>query len=124
MKLRMLARPLRPPPDATDGAGLQPDDWRLFNESLVRIKVSLRSGIRLGATTIGGSNNFAVNNLISGNHTLRIVCIIAPDKVGTLGVSLSQGLTFSGGGTDRSANLTEGGSVTYNHRAMTAIHWS
>ena len=70
-------------------------------------------GVRLGATSIGATNTLAANNLVSGNHILRIVGIVVPDNAGTLGVSLSQGLTFLGGGTTRSTTLPTGGEVSY-----------
>jgi murein DD-endopeptidase MepM/ murein hydrolase activator NlpD len=79
-------------------------------------RVSL-DGTVLGTTAIGASNTFAVNNIRAGMHTLAIVCTIAPDDVGTYEVTLSQGLTFSGGGTSRSGTLTQGGTITFTINA-------
>lgn len=79
-------------------------------------RVSL-DGAVLGTTAIGASNTFAVNNIRSGTHTLTILCTIAPDDVGTYEITLSQGLTFSGGGTSRSGTLTQGGTVTFTINA-------
>jgi murein DD-endopeptidase MepM/ murein hydrolase activator NlpD len=70
-------------------------------------------GLLIGQTTIGGTNTIAAGNLRSGNHTLTIIAIIAPDNVGTLGVTLSDGVTFSDGSTTRSEVLPQGGQVTY-----------
>lgn len=81
-------------------------------------RVSL-DGTVLGTTAIGASNTFAVNNIRAGTHTLTIVCTIAPDDVGTYEVTLSQGLTFSGGGTSRSGTLTQGGTITFTINAPT-----
>lgn len=82
-------------------------------------RVSL-DGTVLGTTAIGASNTFAVNNIRSGTHTLTILCTVAPDDVGTYEVTLSQGLTFSGGGTSRSGTLTQGGTVTFTINAPVA----
>ncbi len=71
------------------------------------------NGIVLGQTSIGASNTFSASNLRSGTATLRIICVIAPDNIGTLGVTLSQGLQFQDGSTARSEVLPEGGSVSY-----------
>jgi murein DD-endopeptidase MepM/ murein hydrolase activator NlpD len=70
-------------------------------------------GIDLGTTTVGGTNNIAVNNLRSGNHILTIKCVVAPDNDGTLGVALSNGWTFADGSTTRSADLTLNEVVNY-----------
>jgi hypothetical protein len=75
-------------------------------------RVSL-DGIILGTTAIGASNTFAANNIRSGTHTLIILCTIAPDDVGTYEVTLSQGITFSGGGTSRSGTLQQGASESF-----------
>lgn len=70
-------------------------------------------GHRIGATTIGASNTIALNNLIPGNHELRITAIVAPDNAGTYQVTLGDGLTFLGGGTSMSGVLSQGASATF-----------
>lgn len=67
----------------------------------------------LGTTEIGASNTFAINNLIPGAHTLRIVGVVVPDDIGTYEVALSDGITFSGGGTYYSGVVGNGGSATF-----------
>jgi len=67
----------------------------------------------IGSTAIGASNTLAVNNLIPGNHQIRIVAIIAPDNKGTYEITLNDGLTFSGGGTSTSGVLQEGSSEVF-----------
>lgn len=71
-------------------------------------------GVVLGRTTIGGTNTLAVNNLVSGSHSLTLVGIVVPDNVGTYEVSLSQGLTFGDGTTVRSGVIPLNGSVTFS----------
>ncbi len=70
-------------------------------------------GLFLGQTTIGGTNTLAAGNLRSGSHTLTIICVIAPDDVGTLGVSLADGVTFTDGSTSRSEVLEQGAQISY-----------
>lgn len=70
-------------------------------------------GHRIGATSIGASNTIALNNLIPGNHALRITAIVAPDNAGTYQVTLGDGLTFFGGGTSTSGTLSQGASATF-----------
>jgi murein DD-endopeptidase MepM/ murein hydrolase activator NlpD len=67
----------------------------------------------IGSTEIGASNTLAVNNLIPGNHQLKITAIIAPDNVGTYEITLNDGLTFSGGGASASGILAQGASTTF-----------
>jgi murein DD-endopeptidase MepM/ murein hydrolase activator NlpD len=69
--------------------------------------------VLLGQTQTGGSSNFAVNNLIPGTHSLKITAVIAPDNAGTYEITLSDGLTFVGGGTVRSGTLSLGGSAVF-----------
>lgn len=69
--------------------------------------------ILIGSTSIGASNTLAVNNLIPGNHQLKITAIIAPDNVGTYEITLNDGLTFSGDGTSTSGILAQGASATF-----------
>lgn len=70
-------------------------------------------GILIGSTAIGASNTLAINNLIPGNHTLRLVAIVAPDNVGTYEIRLSDGLTFAGSLSVVSGVISQGGSATY-----------
>ena len=70
-------------------------------------------GLSLGRTTIGGTNTLGASNLRPGNHQLKIVAVIAPDNLGTLGVALKDGLRFSDGTTTRSANLDQNEAITY-----------
>lgn len=70
-------------------------------------------GVRIGATSIGGANTLSVSNLIPGDHSLRIVAIIAPDDVGTYQIVLADGLTFAGGGTSQSGVIGQGESATF-----------
>jgi murein DD-endopeptidase MepM/ murein hydrolase activator NlpD len=69
-------------------------------------------GIYLGATEIGGLQSFAINNIIPGQHSLKIVCMIAPDNVGTSEIILNDGITFLSGATSKDGTLYEGESVT------------
>ena len=70
-------------------------------------------GIIVCTTTIGASNTCAVGNLRPGTVTLTITAVVAPDDVGTYGISLGNGLTFAGGGTSVSGTLREGGSTSF-----------
>jgi hypothetical protein len=63
--------------------------------------------------SIGASNTCAVGNLRPGTKTLILTAVIAPDDVGTYEITLGNGLTFSGGGTQQSGVIPQGGSVTY-----------
>jgi len=56
----------------------------------------------IGTTEIGGSNSFAVNNIIPGNYTLTLAGETVPDDVETYEVVLSDGVTFSDGTVRRS----------------------
>lgn len=85
-----------------DNGNLADDAFQVFLDNIL-----------IGSTSIGASNTLAVNNLKSGNHQLRITAVIAPDNVGTFEISLSDGLTFLGGGTVMSGVLTQGGSASF-----------
>jgi murein DD-endopeptidase MepM/ murein hydrolase activator NlpD len=67
----------------------------------------------IGITNPGGSKNMAINNIRPGNHELEIVCIEAPDNVGTLEIILNDGIIFLDGSTQKSLVLGEGQKVTY-----------
>jgi hypothetical protein len=67
----------------------------------------------VGQTAIGRSNELPLGNLSSGTHILGITAIVAPDNIGTYGITLRNGLTFSGGGNTRSGILPQGGSTTF-----------
>ncbi len=71
-------------------------------------------GREVGRTQIGQPNSIAVNNLLPGQHRLTITVLIAPDNQGTYEVSLSNGWTFVGGGTARSAFPPQGASDSYD----------
>ncbi|MFK7893099.1 MAG: M23 family metallopeptidase [Granulosicoccus sp.] len=73
----------------------------------------LLDGVRLGATDIGASNNFALSNLIPGNKELSITAIVAPDDVGTLEITLDDGITFVDGNNYLSARLEQFETRTY-----------
>lgn len=70
-------------------------------------------GVLIGATAVGASNTLAINNIIRGPHTLTIKVIIAPDNIGTYGIKLSDGLTFSDGSTSASGTPPQGASVSF-----------
>jgi hypothetical protein len=70
-------------------------------------------GIHIGTTAIGAANSFAINNLIPGAHSLRIVGVIVPDDIGTYEVILSDGITFQDGSVRRSGVVSSQGSVTF-----------
>lgn len=65
------------------------------------------------STAIGASNTCSVNNLRPGTVTLTVKCTVAPDNVGTYEVTLSDGLTFAGGGTSRSGTLPQGDTTSF-----------
>ena len=74
----------------------------------------LLDGVIIGETAIGATNTIQVNGISQGAHTLTVVCTVAPDGDGTLGLSLGQGLTFSDGTTTRSEDMFEGQSINYS----------
>jgi murein DD-endopeptidase MepM/ murein hydrolase activator NlpD len=65
------------------------------------------------STAIGATNNCALGQLRTGTHTLTVLCTTAPDNLGTLGITLSNGLTFENGATTRSAELARGESRSF-----------
>ena len=68
-------------------------------------------GTVLGQTDKGGTGAFRVTSLRPGSHTLTITCLDDGDNgndVGTLGIALSNGFTFSGGGVTKSDTLAQG----------------
>jgi murein DD-endopeptidase MepM/ murein hydrolase activator NlpD len=65
------------------------------------------------STTIGASNTCSLGSLRSGQISLTITVLIAPDNVGTYEIVLSSPLRFLGGGTTASGELAEGASRTY-----------
>ena len=71
-------------------------------------------GSFLGTTTRGGTGQFALSDISPGNHSLRITCLddgAGGTDIGTLGVTLGQGATFTDGGTTLSARLPQGESI-------------
>eukprot|EP00300_Choanocystis_sp_HF-7_P005524 c14129_g1_i1.p1 GENE.c14129_g1_i1~~c14129_g1_i1.p1 ORF type:complete len:283 (+),score=40.02 c14129_g1_i1:874-1722(+) len=89
----------------SDNGSLADDAFSLFID-----------GILIGSTTIGGLNNFAVNGLIPGIHTLSLEVIIAPDDAGTYLITLADGLTFTDGSTSRVGSPPQGTIVTESIR--------
>lgn len=86
--------------------GPAPDD--IFRVSL--------DGSLLGLTTRGGTGEFRVSDLAPGNHTLLVECVddgANGGDIGTLGVSLGEGVTFQDGSTQASAEIAQGSSVSY-----------
>jgi len=70
-------------------------------------------GIHIGTTEIGAANNFAINNLIPGDHTLRVQGVVVPDNVGTYEILLASGITFTNGTIRLSGTVTSGGSASF-----------
>lgn len=64
-------------------------------------------------TQTGEPNTCPVGGLRPGTATLTITARIAPDDEGTYGIELSDGLTFSDGGTSQEGTIEEGASATY-----------
>ncbi|MFI3262765.1 MAG: hypothetical protein R3Y26_07635 [Rikenellaceae bacterium] len=63
----------------------------------------------IGTTDIGAINNIGIDNLNPGYAILMVKCIVAPDDVGTLGITLNNGITIYGESTTSlSATLTCG----------------
>lgn len=48
----------------------------------------------IGTTTIGATNTIGLDNLKPGPAILEIKCIIAPDNIGTLGITLNNGISL------------------------------
>lgn len=59
------------------------------------------NGISIGETTIGGTNNLSINNLIPGTYTLALTTTVVPDDCSTWFIQLNDGLQFADGGTFR-----------------------
>mmetsp|Transcript_33176 Transcript_33176/g.54770 ORF Transcript_33176/g.54770 Transcript_33176/m.54770 type:complete len:780 (+) Transcript_33176:77-2416(+) len=93
----------------TSGSITAGDNGNLADDSF---RLSL-DGIVIGETTIGGTNNLSINNIIPGVHTLTLLVLVAPDNVGTYFVQLNDGLTFVDGGTERSDAPSQGTSVSW-----------
>jgi murein DD-endopeptidase MepM/ murein hydrolase activator NlpD len=85
-----------------DNGSLQDDAFKAYLDSFL-----------IGITEPGGSENMAINNIRPGNHELKIVCINAPDNVGTLEIMLNDGIIFLDGSTQQSVILSEGQTATY-----------
>ena len=69
--------------------------------------------IPIGSTQIGASNSIALSNLRPGNHTLKLLCTIAPDNTGTYEILLAKGLKFESGSERVSGTLPQGGSASW-----------
>ena len=65
----------------------------------------------LGRTAKGGSGQFRLGSLRPGNHTLRLLTIEDDNPPGTWAVTLSNGVTFADGATNRSGTLALGAST-------------
>ncbi|HEU4558148.1 MAG TPA: M23 family metallopeptidase [Longimicrobium sp.] len=70
-------------------------------------RVSL-NGTFVCNTAIGETNNCALGRLRTGTYTLTVLCTVAPDNLGTLGITLSNGLKFEDGSTTVSRELDQG----------------
>lgn len=70
-------------------------------------------GLVVCTTSIGASNTCAVGGLRPGTHTLSLTVVIAPDNVGTFGITLGDGLTFSDGSTEQSGAPPQGAVVSW-----------
>ena len=71
------------------------------------------NNVFVGKTEIGASNSVALSNLRPGESTLKLVCDIAPDNVGTYEVLLNDGILFKTGGNRKSSTLPQGGSIEW-----------
>jgi hypothetical protein len=74
-------------------------------------EVSL-DGAVLGRTAKGGSGQFRLGSLRPGSHTLRLLTIEDDDPPGTWAVSLSNGVRFADGTTERAGQLALGQSLS------------
>lgn len=70
-------------------------------------------GLRIGTTDVGAANTFALNNVIPGDHTLRLTGVVVPDDVGTWEIVFSQGITFSDGSVRKSGVVGLDESVSF-----------
>ncbi len=98
------------PYPAVDSAITVGDDGNIPDDVF---RVSL-DGIVLGQTTTGGTGQFRVGALRPGTHDLQVECIEADDNVGTVGISLANGLTFADGSTTLSDTLSLGEVANYD----------
>ena len=96
--------------DVTSGSITAGDNGNLADDAF---QLSL-NGIDIGTTTIGGTNNLSVNNLIPGEYTLVLTVVIAPDNVGTWFIRLNDGLTFADGRTVRIGSDPQGASIPFS----------
>lgn len=70
-------------------------------------------GLQIGTTDVGAANTFALNNIVPGDHTLRLTGVVVPDDVGTWEIVLSQGITFSDGTVRKSGVVGLDESVSF-----------
>ncbi len=70
-------------------------------------------GLSIGQTEVGASNTIAISNLRSGEHTLALTVLIAPDNAGTYTVQLSDGLIFTDGSTSKTGTAAQGATVSW-----------
>ena len=100
--------------DATAmGAITVRDDGSLADDAF---EVSIDGDV-IGTTDVGQRNNFAVNNLIPGPHTLAVKGVVVPDNIGTYEVVLSEGVVFDDGTARRSGTVPTGGVASFAIRA-------
>lgn len=71
------------------------------------------NGTKVCETSIGGSNNCSLGRLRTGNYTLGLLCVVAPDNLGTYEISLSNGLKFADGSTSKSDTMDEGEHIDF-----------
>ncbi len=67
----------------------------------------------IGETLIGDWSTINVNNLISGNHILILIVIVAPDGIGTFTISLNDGWMFQDGTNDKTGTLLLNQNVSF-----------
>ncbi|PWF42864.1 hypothetical protein C7C56_022075 [Massilia glaciei] len=71
-------------------------------------------GLVLGRTSMGGSGQFRMSSLRPGTRQLSIKTVEDDSPPGTYVVRLGEGLTFAGGGVERSGGLNLGSSATFS----------
>jgi murein DD-endopeptidase MepM/ murein hydrolase activator NlpD len=71
------------------------------------------NGRPICATTIGASNRCSTGPLRSGTASLSITTTIAPDDVGTYGITLGDGITFQDASTSVSGTLPQGATASF-----------
>jgi murein DD-endopeptidase MepM/ murein hydrolase activator NlpD len=85
-----------------DNGNIADDAFQLFLDNIL-----------IGSTQIGASNSIALSNIRTGDKSLKLVCTVAPDDVGTYEVLLKDGILFSDGVDRKSGVVTQGGSASW-----------